>query len=142
VVDLLAEKYSSYSTYCYTGNNPIRCFDVDGRYFDDKNEKNAGRIERRANKRASKLERKADRKDKRWENSGDLRDRVAELRQSATYVNDMKNDADKEYRYAEVNSRAARNNNVNAPTAKEIGTNNNGDNVITMFVVCFASPIC
>ncbi|TKG87530.1 hypothetical protein EYV94_28195 [Puteibacter caeruleilacunae] len=101
MVDPLAEKYLAYSPYHYAGNNPVRYIDVDGRYFDDKNEK-------RANKKAGRLERKADKIDNRGGNSGDLRDRVKELRQSATDVADLRNDANTEYRYAGVNPKDAK----------------------------------
>jgi len=132
-VDPLAEKYYSLSPYAYCAGNPIRFNDVDGRYFDDKNEKKASRIEKRANRRAEKLERKADRIDNQGGNSGDLRDRAGELRQSATDIVIMRNEQNTEYRFSGLNSKSAKNNNIEGPTILRTGTNNNGDNVVTMF---------
>jgi hypothetical protein len=38
--DPLAERYYSYSPYCYVGNNPIKRIDPDGRYWDDEEDEN------------------------------------------------------------------------------------------------------
>ena len=98
VIDPMAEKYYSMSPYSYVADNPVRNFDIDGRYFDEKNEKKAARIQRRAERRANRLERKANRIEKRGKNSGDLRDRVAELRKSVVDINDMRNNKDIEFK--------------------------------------------
>jgi len=132
-VDPLSEKYYSLSNYAYCANNPIRLYDVDGRYFDDDNEKKAGRIERRAEKKAARLERKADKIDKRGGNSGDLRARVGELRQSAQDVRDMRNDKSTEYKYEKLDSKEAKTLGVAGPSSAFTGQNSKGDNVVTMF---------
>lgn len=46
VVDPLADKYLPFSPYHYAGNNPIVNIDLDGRYFDNYNIHQDGRIER------------------------------------------------------------------------------------------------
>lgn len=43
VMDPLSEKYYSYSSYCYVGNNPIIRIDPDGRYWDTKQDEDIAR---------------------------------------------------------------------------------------------------
>ncbi len=63
VVDPMAEKYYSFSTYCYAGNNPIKYIDVDGFYFTDSTninnvENHANKIINSENKRQGRLQNK------------------------------------------------------------------------------------
>ena len=132
-VDQLSELYMSTSPYAFTQNNPVRNFEVDGRYFDDKNEKKAAKIERKAEKRADKLDRKADKLDAKGKSTGDLRDRATELRQSAQDVRDMRNDASTEYRYGSLNSSEAKALNLAGPATLSTGQNAKGDDVISIF---------
>jgi hypothetical protein len=132
-IDQLSEKYFSSSNYTYCANNPIRLVDIDGRYFDERNGKKAGRIERRAEKKASRLESKANRIDKSGGDGKDVRARASELRRSASDINDMRNDKKTEYRYESLTSKSAIDNNVDGNITKETGLNPKGDKVVTMF---------
>jgi RHS repeat-associated protein len=133
VIDQLAEKYITTSPYAFVQNNPLINREIDGRYFDEKNEKKAARIKRRAEKRAGKLERKADRLAAKGQSTGDLRDRASELRGSAQDVRDMRNDASNEYRYASVGSKEAKSLGIVGPSTLGTGQNSKGDNVVSMF---------
>ncbi len=132
-VDPLTEKYIGYSPYHFSGNNPIRYYDVDGRYFDERNERKASRIEKKALKRAEKLEAKVDKLILKGQDRGELCDRADELRKSVNDIQEMRNDGTTEYRYAKVDSRAAKRNNIIGPTAIPTGQNSEGNNVITLF---------
>ncbi len=129
----MAEKYITTSPYAFVQNNPLINREIDGRYFDEKNEKKAARIERRAEKRAEKLERRADKLAARGQSTGDLRDRATELRNSAQDVRDMRNDTSNEYRYASVGSKEAKSLGIVGPSTLGTGQNSKGDNVISMF---------
>lgn len=123
VVDPLSEKYTTTSPYAFVQNNPMGNREIDGRYFEGRDEKRAARIERRAEKRADKLERKAAKIEARGGNSGDLRDRASELRSTAQDVRDMRNDGDTQYKYASASK----------PGTAGSGTNGNGHEVVTMY---------
>ena len=125
-MDPLAGKYAPISPYAFVANNPLRNREIDGRYFDEANEKKAERLVRRSEQRAQKLERKAQRLEAKGGNSGDLRGRVAELRKTAQDVKDMGTDEDTEYRFDKVGSKGARANQVNGPTAMRTGENSRG----------------
>ena len=133
VIDQWAEKYSTMSPYAFVSNNPVSNREIDGRYFDDKNEKKAARIERRAERKADRLERKADRIDARGGNSADTRGRVAELRQSGQDVRDMRGDKSTEYKYAKFGGSESKQLGLVGPTTTLTGQNTKGDNVVTMF---------
>ena len=133
VIDQLSEKYISTSPYAFVQNNPVVNREIDGRYFDEKNEKKAARLERRAEKRADKLERRADRLAARGQSTGDLRDRASELRGSAQDIRDMRSDSSTEYRYANVGSKEAKSLGIVGPSTLGTGQNNKGDNVVSMF---------
>ncbi len=132
-IDPLAEKYISMSPYVFTANNPIYNIEVDGRYFEGKNEKRAARIERRAEKRAARLNKRADKLAAKGKSVGDLRDRADELTQSAQDIKDMRNDTSTEYRYGKVNSKEAKSLNVVGPTTMANGQNKKGDDVVSIF---------
>jgi hypothetical protein len=132
-VDPLAGKYESVSPYVFTANNPVRYREIDGRYYDEANEKKAEKMVRRSERRAEKLERKAQRLENRNQDSGDLRDRVAELRKTARDIKDMGNDQNTEYRFEKLGSKGARANNVAGPAAMKTGENSQGHEVVTMY---------
>jgi RHS repeat-associated protein len=132
-LDPLAEAYISSSPYVFTANNPIYNIEVDGRYFEGKNEKRAARIERRAEKRAAKLNKRADKRAAKGKSVGDLRDRATELTQSAQDIKDMRNDTSTEYRYGKVNSKEAKALNLQGPATLSTGQNKKGDDVVSIF---------
>jgi len=133
VVDPLAEIYKSNSPYHITNNNPIYYREIDGRYFEGKDERRAKRIQRRAERRARKLERKADRLEEKGKDIGDLRERAGELCQSAQDVQDMRDDESTQYSYSSVSSKKAEEMRIEGPTTVSTGTNKKGHNVVTMF---------
>ena len=135
LTDPLADMYNDVSPYAFVKNNPINNIEIDGRYFEGKDEKRAARIERRAERRAGKLERKADRQERKGnaDAAADLRGRAGELRNSAQDVRDMRNDANTEYRFRSVNGKEAKANDVVGNTTMATGTNARGDGVVTMF---------
>jgi hypothetical protein len=107
--------------------------EIDGRYYDEKNNKKAERLERKAEKQANNLEKKANKLENKGKSSGDLRDRVTELRKSSQDVKDMRNDPVTEYKYANLNSKEAKSLNLEGPTTTITGRNSNNDNIVTMF---------
>lgn len=133
VVDQWAERYNTTSPYAFVQNNPILNREIDGRYFDEKNEKRAAKIERKAEKRADKLEAKANKLEAKGKDSGDLRARAGELRQSSQDIKDMRNDASTEYRYAKVGGKESKQLGLGGPSTTLTGQNSKGDNVVTMF---------
>lgn len=133
-VDPLGEIYMKTSPYAFTANNPIYNREIDGRYFEGKDEKRAERMEKKAEKKADKLEKKADKMENKGKDSGDLRDRAEELRQSAQDVRDMRSDENTQYRYSSTNSKEAKSLGLNGkPATVGTGTNDKGHNVVTMF---------
>lgn len=132
-IDPLAGNYIDISPYAFVKNNPINNIEIDGRYFDEKNEKKADRILRQAEAKASKLEKKADRLTAKGKDAGDLCERATELRKSAQDIRDMKNDKTTEYQYGKVGSKEASNLNLIGPTTMAYGTNEKGDKVVKMF---------
>jgi RHS repeat-associated protein len=133
VIDQLSEKYLTTSPYAFVQNNPLGNREIDGRYFEGRNERRAARIEQRAERRADKLERQANKVEARGGNAGDLRERASELRSSAQDIRDMRNDSSNEYRYGSVGSKEAKSLGVVGPSTVGTGQNNRGDNVISMF---------
>jgi hypothetical protein len=132
VIDPLAEKYYSISSYVFCGNNPLKYIDPNGMYFDVANDKKATKIENKAERKATKLEKKADKFDAKGKSTSDLRERAAELRGSAQDIRDMRSDKTTEYKYSKASSKdnpAGKGLPVTTPT----GTNSKGDNVVTMF---------
>ena len=133
VVDQWSEKYHTTSPYSFVQNNPISHREIDGRYFEGKDEKKAARIERRAEKRADKLEAKAAKIEARGGDSGDRRGRAAELRQSGQDIRDMRNDQSTQYRYAKLDGKESKALGLQGPSTTLTGQNSKGDNVVTMF---------
>ena len=133
VIDRLAERYYSFAPYVYCANNPIRLIDIDGRYFDDENEKRAQRKEKRLIRKQNRLANKVIRMAAKGKDTGDIEARQDELDQSLTDISDMRTDKDTEFRYASVNSKEARDYDVTGPTTMGTGINDKGDDVITMF---------
>ena len=54
-VDPLAEKYYKLTTYGFVNSNPLVNREIDGRYFDEKNEKTAHTLEKKIDKKISSL---------------------------------------------------------------------------------------
>jgi RHS repeat-associated protein len=133
VIDQWAEKYHTTSPYAFVHNNPILNREIDGRYFDEKNEKKAARLERKAEKRADKLEAKIKKLEAKGKDASDLCARAGELRQSGQDIKDMRNDKSTEYRYAKLGGRASKQLGLAGPSTTLTGQNSKGDNVITMF---------
>ena len=134
VIDPLAEKYITTSPYAFVQNNPLINREIDGRYFDKKNEKQAKKIEKAAEKQANKLEKQANKLIKNGKSAGDLMDRVAELRNSAQDVRDMRGNTSTEFKYGKLDSKESKSLGLQGPTTTQTGTNAKGDNVVTMFV--------
>ncbi|GHE72278.1 hypothetical protein GCM10011340_30660 [Roseivirga thermotolerans] len=130
-VDPLADLYLETSPYGFVKNNPLVNREIDGRYFDEKNEKTAAKMERRAEKQASKLERKADKREAKGKDVGDLRERASELRQTAGDIVDMRGSTT-EFRFAKSSdkSNTVRDGNGNGLPV----TYRTGENQITMFM--------
>ncbi len=133
VIDQLAVKYHTTSPYAFVANNPISRQEIDGRYFDEKNEKKAAKIEKRAEMRADKLEARAEKMEAKGKSSGDLRQRTTELRKSAGDIKNMRSDLNTEYKYGSLSSREGRSLKLVGPTTTLTGQNSKGDNVVTMF---------
>jgi RHS repeat-associated protein len=135
LADPLADMYNDVSPYAFVKNNPINNIEIDGRYFEGKDEKKAARIERRAERRADRLDRKADKQERRGNNekAADLRARAGELRNSAQDVRDMRGDGDTQYKYRSVGSQEHKNTGAAGPVTQPTGTNSRGHQVVTMF---------
>ncbi|MEP3571990.1 MAG: RHS repeat-associated core domain-containing protein, partial [Flavobacteriaceae bacterium] len=133
-IDPLAERYLKTSPYVFTANNPIYNIEVDGRYFEGKDEKRAARLQRKAEKRAAKLNKKADKLEAKGKDIGDLRDRAGQLTQSSQDIQDMRSNEDTQFRYANTNGKEAKGLGIKGkPATVGTGTNDKGDNVVTMF---------
>lgn len=126
--------YPDISPYAFVKNNPINNIEIDGRYFDEKNEKRAHRLERRIDKRRRRLEKRIARLEKRDKDVGDLKDRVTEMKQSKTDIANMRSDKKTEYRYDNVGSKDYKALGLVGPTTTSTGTNEKGDGVVTMFI--------
>ena len=126
-IDKLSEKYYTLSNYVYCANNPIRLIDVDGRWFDDKNEKKAKKLEKKLNKQIKKLTKQVAKLEKKGKDIGDRNDRIGELNNSKTDVTDMRSNDDVEFRYASVDSKS--NPVLGSPNADGMGTS-----VVTLYV--------
>jgi RHS repeat-associated protein len=133
VVDPLAGKYLDVSTYAFVKNNPLNNIEIDGRYFDEKNDKKAHKMEGQIDKRVAKLEKQISKLEKKKEDVGDRRERVAELKQSKGDIANMRSDAKTEYRYGNLDSKEAKSLNLSGPSTLSTGTNSKGDGVVTMF---------
>lgn len=133
LIDPLAEKYIETSPYAFVKNDPINNIEIDGRYFEDKDQKKADRIERRAEKRADKLDKKAGRREAKGKDATDLRARAGELRQLARDIRSMEGDLDTQYNYGRVGSSEHKNLNILGPVTQPTGTNKRGHQVVTMF---------
>ena len=127
-VDPLTEKYPSLSPYAYCADNPIKFVDIDGRWFDDKNNSKAQRIERKLINKQFRLANKAKKMAKRGKDVGDIEARQTELDKSLNDISDMRNDKNTEYRYASAESKSNPAGEGN-PNADGMGTN-----VVTMYV--------
>ncbi|RGK27109.1 RHS repeat-associated core domain-containing protein [Bacteroides intestinalis] len=132
IIDPLSERYCTISPYVYCANNPVRYIDPTGMYFDEANEKEARKIERRLTKRISKLEKKVAKIERRGEDVGELNSRISELRNSQKDVTDMRSNKNIEFKYSKVtnkNNPAGTGNPVTSLT----GINDAGHNVVTMY---------
>ena len=133
VVDPLAGKYIDVSPYAFVKNNPINNIEIDGRYFDEKNEKKAHKLEGTLNKQIAKLEKKIAKMESKKQDVGDRRERVAELKNSKTDIANMRSDKNTEYKYGSVDNKEFKALGLVGPTTASTGTNARGDGVITMF---------
>lgn len=138
VVDKMAEAYSSITPYAYCANNPIRLIDVDGRYFNDENEENAQRKERKIIRQQHRLANIAIKMAAKGKDAGDIEARQEELDKSLTNIQNMRSDTKTEFRYASINSAEARlynkGQNLEGPTTQYTAKNDKGDVVVTMFI--------
>ena len=132
IIDPLSERYCTISPYVYCANNPVRYIDPTGMYFDEANEKEARKIERRLTKRISKLEKKVAKIERRGEDVGELNSRISEFRNFQKDVTDMRSNKNIEFKYSKVtnkNNPAGTGNPVTSLT----GINDAGHNVVTMY---------
>jgi len=130
-VDPLSEKYPSTSPYAFVKNNSVNNIEIDGRWFDDKNERVAARIEKRAERAAVKLEKRADKLEGKGKSVGDLRERVSELRQTGQDISDMRGSST-EFRFSKANDNS---NTVRDGNDKGLPvTSRTGDDQITMYM--------
>ncbi len=126
-IDKLSEKYYSLSNYAYCANNPIRLIDVDGRWFDDKNEKRAQRQENKLIKKQGKLANKVVKMAAKGKDTGDLEARQEELDQSLTDISDMRGNETTEFRWASQ-SQSSNSDSEGVATTEGMGTS-----VVTMY---------
>jgi RHS repeat-associated protein len=132
VPDPLAEKYPGISPYAFCGNNPVKYVDPTGMYFDEVNEKRAQRLEQKIDKQVTKLEKQVASLEKAGKDVGDRRDRISTLQGSKSDIADMRSNEGTEFRYGKTsdkNNKAGKGNPVTLPA----GTNEKGDNVVTMY---------
>ncbi len=135
-IDPLADMYNDVSPYAFVKNNPINNIEIDGRYFEGKDEKRAARIERKVEKKSEKLFNKAVRlyeKNKSPNKVADLTQRSMELDKSAQDVRDMSADRGTHYQYKKTGSSEHKALNVGGPVTQPTGTNKQGHQVVTMF---------
>ena len=97
-VDPLAGKYLDISPYAFVKNNPINNIEIDGRYFDEKNEKKAHKLESKIDKQIAKIEKQIAKLEKQGKDIGDRRERVGELGKSKSDIADMRSNEKTEYR--------------------------------------------
>ena len=133
VIDPLSERYITGSPYAFVMNNPLRNQEIDGRYFDEKNEKKAARIEKKIGKKAAKLGKKARKLAAKGKDVSNVTERLEELENSTQDVQEMRSDQNTEYRYAKVGGKEFKDLGLVGPTTTSTGTNSRGDNVTTMF---------
>ena len=133
VVDPLAEKYNKLTTYGFVNNNPMINREIDGRYFDEKNEKAAQKIEKAIDKRVTKLTKEASKLEKKGNDASDIKARIQELGQSKSDIADMRSNSDVEYKYGKLGSKEAKKLDLGGPTTTSTGKNAKGDDVVTMF---------
>lgn len=132
VVDPLAGMYQDISPYAFVKNNPVNNIEVDGRYFDEANEKKAHKLEGQLDKRIAKLEKQIAKLEKKGKDIGDRKERVTELGKSKTDIADMRSNTTTEFRYGSANDKANPAG-VGNPDTEGTGKNAKGDNVVTMF---------
>jgi RHS repeat-associated protein len=100
--DPLAEKYNDASPYAFVKNNPINNIEIDGRWFNKKNEKRAAKIGAAIDKRIGKIEKQIASLQKGGKDIGDRRERIDELNKSKGDIQNMRDDKANEYRYEGV----------------------------------------
>jgi RHS repeat-associated protein len=132
VIDPLAGKYRDISPYAFVKNNPINNVEIDGRYFDEKNEKNAKKIEKDLDKRIGSIQKDITKLEKKKKDVGDLKERVTELNNSKKDISDMRGDAKTEYRYASADDKSNPAG-KGKPVTITTDPNKKGDDVVTMF---------
>ena len=130
VVDPLAEKYIETSPYTFVKNNPINNIEIDGREFDEKNEKKAKKIEAKVEKRIAKVEKEIAKLEKKGKDIGDRKERVGEMRKTLSDVGDMRKDDKNKYVFASASQ------NDNKPETKRTGSGE-----ITIFTDNFSKQI-
>ena len=129
-VDPLAEKYIETSPFAFVKNNPINNIEIDGREFDEKNEKKAKKIESKVEKRISKVEKEIAKLEKKGKDIGDRRERTSEMKKTLGDVSDMRKDDKNKYVFASASQ------NDNKPETKRTGSGE-----ITIFTDNFSKQI-
>jgi hypothetical protein len=114
-------------------NNPISNREIDGRYFDEPNEKAAQKIEKNIDKRVAKLEKEKSKMEKKGKDVADITARIGELGKSKTDIANMRSDEKTEYKYGKLGGKEAKKLDLLGPSTLSTGTNAKGDGVVTMF---------
>jgi RHS repeat-associated protein len=131
VIDQWAEKYATNSPYAFVSNNPVVNKEIDGRWYNEKDEKKAQRYEKKLEKRIAKLEKQVAKLEGKGKNTGDRTERIAEMKQSKTDFSDMRK-SDTQFRFANLSDKFNPVRDVNGNGLPV--TARTGNNQITMFM--------
>jgi RHS repeat-associated protein len=129
-IDPMAEKYLNLSCYGFNNNNPIRFIDLDGRQFDDANEKKAQKMDKKIDKQIANLNKEIAKLLKKGLSVGDRNDRISQMNKSKTDISDMRSDKNNFYKF----EKSSKNNGL--PETKRTGSNE-----VTMFTDDFSKQI-
>ena len=128
VSDPLAQLYRDVSPYAFVKNNPLTNIEIDGRYFDEKNEEEARKNEKSIQEKIAELDKEISKLEKKNNDIGDRKERMKQLKQSLRDIRDMRKDDKTEYRYESVDSKEAKDLKLAGPAT--VAT---ADGVVTMF---------